>query len=119
MSDEKARLAALSHICMAAGGTVDKNSKMFLSDTESTSNEVSETVIKASCRNVDVTGAEVVEKVHMAENGRIRTYVLMALPTGEANNLQVRKDKIRASESARKRSEDAFRELERELDKKQ
>lgn len=118
MSDEKARLAALSHICMAAGGTVDKNSKTYLSDTESTSTEFSETVIRAKCANVDITGAEVVEKVHMAENGRIRTYVLMALPTGEANSLQVRKDKIRASETARKRAEQAFRELEDTLDSK-
>ena len=118
MSDEKARMAALSHICMAAGGTVDKNSKTYLSDTESASNELSETVIRAKCINVDVTGAEVVEKVHMAENGRIRTYVLMALPTGEANSLQVRKDKIRASENARKRSEQAFKELEDTLDSK-
>lgn len=118
MSDEKARLAALSHICMAAGGTVDKNSKTYLSDTESVSSELSETVIRAKCINVDVTGAEVVEKVHMAENGRIRTYVLMALPTGEANSLQARKDKIRASENARKRSEQAFKELDDTLDSK-
>jgi hypothetical protein len=103
---------------MAAGGTVDKNSKMYLTDTESTSTEVSETAIRAKCVNVDITGAEVVEKVHMAENGKIRTYVLMALPTGEANSLQVRKDKIIASERSRKRAESAFKELEAELDKR-
>jgi len=118
MSDEKARLMAFSHICMAAGGTVDKNSKTFLSDTESTSAEVSETTIRAKCANVDITGAEIVDKVHAAENGKIRTYVLVALPTGEANSLQVRKDKIRAAESARKRAEAAFKELENELDKR-
>lgn len=112
MSDEKARLMALSHICMAAGGTVDKNSKVYLNDTENSSAELSETVIRAKCINVDITGAEVVEKVHVAENGRIRTYVLMALPTGEANSLQVRKDKIRASERARQRSDAAFKELD-------
>jgi hypothetical protein len=118
MSDEKARLMAFSHICMSAGGTVDKNSKMFFSDTENTSTEVSETAIRSRCANVDITGAEIVEKVHAAENGRIRTYVLVALPTGEANSLQVRKDKIRAAESARKRAESAFKELEAELDKR-
>ena len=118
MSDEKARLSALSHICMAAGGTVDKNSKMYLTDTESTSTEVSETAIRAKCVNVDITGAEVVEKVHTAENGRIRTYVLMALPIGEANSLQVRKDKIIASERSRKRAEDAFKELDDTINSK-
>jgi hypothetical protein len=54
----------------------------------------------------------------MAENGRIRTYILMALPIGEANSLQVRKDKIIASERSRKRAEDAFKELDDTINSK-
>lgn len=112
MSDEKAKVIALSKICMAAGGEVDKNSKVYMNDTESASTENSETAIRSMCRRVDVTGAEIVETVHISENGRFRTYVLVSLPLGEANQLQERKDRIRASENARTQSEKAFKELD-------
>jgi hypothetical protein len=112
MAGEKAKVVALSRICMAAGGEVDKNSKVYMSDTESVSTESSETAIRSMCRRVDVTGVEVVETVHLAENGRFRTYILLSLPLGEANKLQERKDRIRAGENARKQSEKSFKELD-------
>lgn len=112
MSDEKAKVIALSKICMSAGGEVDKNSKVYMSDTESASAENSETAIRSMCRRVDVTGAEVVETIHTSENGRFRTYVLMSLPIGEANKLQERKDRARASSNTRAQSEKAFKELD-------
>jgi hypothetical protein len=37
---------------------------------------------------------------------------LVALPTGEANQLQTRKDKLRAQEQSRQRSDAAFKELD-------
>lgn len=114
MSDEKAKVIALSKICMAAGGEVDKNSKVYMNDTESASTENSETAIRSMCRRVDVTGAEVVETVHVSENGRFRTYVLVSFPIGEANRLQERKDRLRAGENARAQSERAFKELDRQ-----
>lgn len=112
MADEKAKVIALSKICMSAGGEVDKNSKVYMNDTNSVSTENSETAIRSMCRRVDVTGAEVVEAVHVSENGRFRTYVLMSLPMGIANQLQIRKDQIRANENSRAQSDKAFKELD-------
>lgn len=112
MADMKARLIAFSSICMAAGGEVDKNAKVFMTDTESSSTERSEVAIRGMCRGVDVSGSEVVETVRIPENGRFRTYVLMALPTGDANAIVKRKDARRASEDARVRSDNAFKELD-------
>jgi len=114
MADEKAKVIALSKICMSAGGEVDKSSKVYLSDTESASAEISETAIKSMCRRVDVTGAEVVETVHIPENGRFRTYVLMSLPMGEANKLQTRKDQIQAQRDGREKADRAFKELDKQ-----
>jgi len=112
MSDMKAKTIAYSQICMAAGGEVDKSSKVYMNDTESASTENSEVAIRSMCRKVDITGAETVETVRISENGRFRTYVLVALPTGEANRLQTRKDQIRANENSRTQSEKAFRDLD-------
>lgn len=114
MADMKAKTIAYSHICMVAGGEVDKSSKVYMNDTESASAENSEVAIRSMCRKVDITGAEVVETVHAAENGRFRTYVLVALPLGEANQLQERKDRIRASDNARVQADKAFKDLDRQ-----
>lgn len=113
MSDMKAKTIAYSHICMAAGGEVDKTSKVYMNDTESASTENSEVAIRSLCRKVDITGVEVVDTVRISENGRFRTYVLVALPTGEANRLQSRKDQIRANENSRVQADKAFKDLDR------
>lgn len=112
MADMKARLIAFSSICMAAGGEVDKNAKIFMTDTENSSTERSEVAIRSMCRGVDVSGAEVVETSRIPENGRFRTYVLVALPTGDANAIVKRKDARRSAEDARVRSDKAFKELD-------
>ncbi len=112
MSDMKAKNIAYSQICMAAGGEVDKTSKVYMNDTETSGTENSEVAIRSMCRRVDITGVEVVDTVRISENGRFRTYVLVALPTGDANALQKRKDQLRASENARAQSERAFKELD-------
>ena len=112
MADEKAKLVALSHICMAAGGEVDKSSKIFMSDTETSSTEHSETAIRSMCKKVDISGAEVVEVVRVSENGRFRAYVLMALPTGDANAIVKRKDARRAADESRVRADKAFKEFD-------
>ncbi len=112
MADDKAKLIALGKICMAAGGEVDKQSKVYMMDTQSGSVESSEMAIRGLCRKVDVTGAERVEIKRITEGGRFRTYVLMALPTGEAN--QLRKDKLNEQlvKTAETRSREAFKELD-------
>ena len=112
ISDIKAKNIAYSHICMAAGGEVDKTSKIYMNDTDAAGTENSEVAIRAMCRRVDITGVEVVDTVRISENGRFRTYVLVALPTGDANQLQTRKDRLRANEHSRAQSERAFKELD-------
>lgn len=112
MADEKAKLVALGKICTAAGGEVDKQSKMFLSDTEDTSVERSESAIRSMCRGVDVSGTEIVEVKRIAEGARFRSFVLVSLPLGEANQLAIRNDRRKAAAGTRARSDRAFDEID-------
>lgn len=112
MADDKAKLIALGKICMSAGGEVDKQSKVYMMDTQSGSTEASEMAIRGMCRKVDVTGAERVEIKRVSEGGRYRTYVLMALPIGDANQLRTAKNNEQLSRTAEARSREAFKELD-------
>ena len=112
MADEKAKMVAFSKICMAAGGEVDKQSKMFLSDTEDTTVERSEMAIRAMCRGVDISGTEIVEVKRISEGSRYRAYVLVALPLGEANVLGTRNERRKAAPGERARADRAFQELD-------
>ena len=113
MADYKAKLFAFGKICMAAGGKVDQQSKIFMQDTAVASTEISELAIRSMCPSVDITGTEIREVKRIAEGGRFRTYVLLALPTGEANALQKRKDQLKLNEGAVQRGTEAFKELDR------
>jgi hypothetical protein len=113
MADEKAKVIAFGKICMAAGGEVDKQSRVFRQDVGETSAENSEMAIRAMCRKVDVTGAELVEVKRVSEGSRFRSYVLVALPMGEANVL--RRDKV--DEAVRKATAGRAREAFQEMDK--
>jgi hypothetical protein len=113
MADYKAKLFAFGKICMAAGGKVDQQSKIFMQDTAVASTEVSELAIRSMCPSVDITGTEIKEVKRISEGGRFRTYVLLALPTGDANALQKRKDQLKLNESSVQRSGEAFKELDR------
>jgi hypothetical protein len=112
MADEKAKVMAFGKICMAAGGEVDQNSRVFRSDVGDQSVENSSVAIRSMCRTVDVTGAEIIEIKRIAEGHRFRSYVLVALPTGAANPIQQRRDQNRAQRSAQSQSDAAFRELD-------
>lgn len=112
MADEKAKMVAFSKICMAAGGEVDKQSKMFMSDTDDVSVERSEMAIRAMCRGVDISGAEIVEIKRISEGSRYRSYALVALPLGEANALATRNDQRKAAASGRARADRAFEEID-------
>ena len=112
MSSSKAKTMAFGKICMAAGGQVNQQSKIFQTDSANASTEFSELAIKSFCPGVDITGVEVVEIKQVAEGTRFRSYVLVALPTGEANQLQIRKDRLRQESTAQTRSREAFREME-------
>ena len=112
MADEKAKLVALSKICMAAGGEVDKQSKMYLSDADDVSTERSEMAIRAMCRGTDISGAEIVEVKRITEGNRYRSYALVALPLGEANALANRNDQRKATAGSKARADRAFEELD-------
>ena len=113
MADYKAKLFAYGKICMAAGGRVDQQSKIFMQDTAVASTEVSELAIKSMCPSVDITGVEIKEVKRIAEGSRFRTYVLVVLPTGDANALQKRKDQLRLNNRAEQRSTEVFKEMDK------
>jgi hypothetical protein len=113
MADYKAKLFAFGKICMAAGGKVDQQSKIFMQDTAVASVEVSELAIKSMCPSVDITGVEIKDVKRTAEGSRFRSYVLVALPTGDANVLQKRKDQLKLNNRAEQRSGEAFKEMEK------
>jgi hypothetical protein len=111
-ADEKATLVALGKVCTAAGGTVDKSTKTFRSDIGEASAENSTMAIRGMCQKVDVTGAEVVEVKRIVQGTKFRTFVLVALPYGDANPLQKRKDQLRAQELVAIQAEAEFRKLD-------
>ena len=112
MADYKAKMFAYGKICTAAGGRVSQQAKIFMQDTGSASLETSELAIKSMCPAVDITGVETKEIKRISEGGRFRSYVLVALPTGDANQLQQRKDRLKLQDRAVVRSDQAFREMD-------
>ena len=115
MSEWKAKMFAFGKICIAAGGKVEQQGKVFMQETGEFTNETSELAIKTMCPSVDITGTEVREIKQVPEGNRFRTYVLVALPTGDANLLQKRKDKLAAATRAQRRSDETFKDLESAL----
>jgi hypothetical protein len=97
---------------MAAGGTASQQTKIYRTDSEATSTEFSEMALRTNCKSVDLTGVEIKEIKHIAEGPRFRTYVLVALPTGDANVLRKAKESARQREIAAGRSTEAFKELQ-------
>ena len=117
MADYKAKLFAFGKICMAAGGKVDQQSKIFMQDTAVASLEISELAIKSMCPSVDITGVEIKDAKRIAEGSRFRSYVLVALPTGEANALQRCKDQMKLNNRADQRSTEVFKEMDQNSEK--
>jgi len=113
MADYKAKLFAYGKICMAAGGKVDQQSKIFMQESTASSTEISELAIKSMCPSVDITGVEIKDVKRIAEGSRFRSYVLVALPTGDANALQKRKDQLKLNNRAEQRSTEAFKEMDK------
>ena len=112
MADYKAKLFAYGKICMAAGGQVSQQAKVFMQDNSSASYETSELTIRSLCPSVDLTGVETKEVKRVAEGTRFRSYALVSLPIGEANVLQKRKDNLKLEKRAASRSDSAFEELD-------
>jgi hypothetical protein len=112
MADMKAKTIAYAKICISAGGKVRSQTKMYRNDSDTTSTESTELTVRSVCPDVDITGVETVEMKHIAEGGRIRTYVLVALPIGGANTLRKESDARQERENALKRAPEAFKELD-------
>lgn len=112
MSRSKARNMAYGQICIAAGGTVSQQNQTFISDTGSSTVENSELAIRSMCTSTDITGAEIADEVVVQEDNRYRTYVLIALPLGEANVLLREKRNHEVQKKALERSDQAFHEID-------
>jgi hypothetical protein len=114
MADLMAKTIAYTKICVAAGGKVRSQTKMY-----GTQDGVSmEMTVRSICPDVDITGVETVEMVHVAEGTRIRTYVLVALPIGDANTMRKEADARRDRKTESERKERAFKELDERVDGK-
>lgn len=112
MALHKAKADAFGKICMTAGGTTSQRTKIYKMDTAENSSEISEMILRTACKEVDVTGAEVAEKLIIQQQNRFRAYVLIALPLGDANILKKEKDAMHLHEIAAARAPNAFNELD-------
>ena len=112
MAFQKAKADAYGKICMTAGGTASQRTKVYKADTATGSSELSEMVLRTSCKEVDLTGVEVKEKKIIPEGTRYRAYVLVVLPTGDANILRRAKEQQKIQEITARRAPEAFKELD-------
>jgi aspartate 1-decarboxylase len=93
---------------------VDKESRVFRADIGDTSSENSEMAIRSVCRKVDVTGVEVVDIKRISEGGRFRSYVLVALPMGDANILRKGKVDEEIRKGSSKRADEMFNKMDKQ-----
>lgn len=114
MAKEKALSEAQGKIAEAVDGKVTKQTKVFKTEAGSNVIENSSTVTKKTAINVNFTGTEVREVVVRLEPGGFyRTFVLVALPLGENNQvLKQQMDAVLTREIIRSEA-DQMRELER------
>ena len=100
-ADIKAKTIAYSKICTSAGGKVRSQTKLYRADNGDAGTESSEMAVRSMCADVDISGVETVEMKHVADGNRIRTYVLVALPTSGIANKDVKRS-----------AKEAFKELD-------
>ena len=116
MAVHLARTNALAEICYSAGGTISSQTKQY--DTGSTKSSSIEKVTRTNCNAVDVTGVETYGAKNIDENpvvvragNRYTAYVLVALPTGDANIQRKYKDGLKREERELANRTEAFKEL--------
>ena len=116
MAVHLARTNALAEICYSAGGTISSQTKQY--DTGSTKSSSIEKVTRTNCNAVDVTGVETYGAKNIDENpvvvragNRYTAYVLVALPTGDANIQRRYKDNLKREEREQNNRTEAFKEL--------
>lgn len=111
-ADDVATTLALGKLCQTVGGEVSRLSKV----TQTSTQTLSDTAIQSRCRNVQVTGYILQNRDgYVDNNGAYRSYVLVALPVGEANALAQQILTQGDIATNRKRSEELHRELTNSL----
>ncbi len=115
---DKAKMDAYKSICMAKDGQIGMTKESFAADVNSTPLEKYESAIKASCKSVNIRGVEIarIDKeesivVEHLPNNNFVAFVLIALPTGEANVIQTEHNKQELAKDAAKRAEKMLGEL--------
>lgn len=106
---------AYGRICMSAGGKTSQMTKTYSSEGENSRTQVNERATKSFCPSVDLTGVERRDiEQFTTPNGKVNVYVLVALPTGDANILKRAKEAHAERELAMKRAPEAFKELDQQ-----
>lgn len=116
MAVHLARTNALTELCYSEDGRVTSQTKQF--ETGSTRSSSIEKVTRTNCNAADVTGVETYGAKNIDENpvvvrsgNRYTAYVLLALPTGEANIQRRYKDNLKREEREQNNRTEAFKEL--------
>ena len=115
MAITAAQTAAKAKICYSADGEVSSQTKDFA--TGSTKTSRIERVTRTNCNNVSIAGIEYAgDKVGknpkvIVSGNTFTAYVLMALPTGEANVQRTYIDNRKREALEAKRADEAFKEL--------
>lgn len=118
MADRTALDLALGKVCVTIGGRVNQQSKVYQRDVNGQTQEYSETAIKNQCLKTAVTGYVVDQKEQFTDKeGRIRVYVLIAYPLGEANSLQTAIDARENRRSTVENADRAIGDLDDSLEK--
>ena len=116
MAVHMARTNALTDLCYSADGKVSSQTKQF--ETGSSKSSSIEKVTRTNCNSVDVTGNETYGAKDVGENplvirtgSKFTAFVLLALPTGDANVQRKYKDGLKRDERELAAKEQAFKEL--------
>lgn len=117
MADRTALDLALGKVCVTIGGKVNQQSKVYQRDVNGQTQEYSETAIKNQCLKTSVTGYVVDQKEQFTDkDGRIRVYVLIAYPIGEANSLQTAIDARENRRSTIENADNAINDLDQSIE---
>ena len=118
MAIQMARTNAMADLCYGIDGRVDSQTKNFATATAKSSSF--ESVTRTRCNTVDVTGMETygakgIDKnpVVVATGTDFTAYVLIALPTGDANVLRKAKEQDKREQRQAGRAVEAFKELDK------
>jgi hypothetical protein len=79
--------------------------------------DIYDEVVKSTVKEVRISGASIKETKFVAANGKVQAYVLVEFPTGEANQALVNQIKKDATLTQRARRSEAFKELEKEVER--